>query len=329
MAELEAQVLAFRAAPQHVPYSMASKIAQATISFGVPSSRSYLRSKISSTLFFRPSCPPLAVVRERGQNSLERPTTSSSEKLPSSNQHSRHSSSTFINISSVPFSAIKRMIRNYADIHLPQYPCISESMLEDIAERTQNEGLGDANSLLVYGIPAASGLGHFEYFVLFVVLAISAMTLTWRADDQARATSESFYNSALKHLQAWEDHNEIRALQVSLLLAHYAHMCPERVDNWTCIANAVRIVLNLGLYKDSPEGLDIDQVRLRSELFRVTYGMERSLCTNLRLPLSFPEEAITTKVGDSSCLSLSMFLTLSSLRLLQTKHLSPSFPLTR
>jgi hypothetical protein len=204
--------------------------------------------------------------------------------------------SNLINLKSIPDASIWRMIRNYTEIHLPQYPCIQEFMLEDIARRARTDEVGDTSSLLIHGVPAESGLGHFEYFTLFITLAISANTLIWKAENQARAASESFFNSAMTHLQLLGEHSEINSLQISLLLAHYAHMCPERVDNWTCISDAVRIVLNLGLYMEPPESLDAEHRHLRSTLFWVTYGMERSLCTNLRLPLSFPEELITAKV---------------------------------
>lgn len=50
---------------------------------------------------------------------------------------------------------------------------------------------------------------------------------------------------------------EIKSLQISLLLVHYAHMFPERVDNWSCISNAARTVLDLGT----------EEASLRSELF--------------------------------------------------------------
>lgn len=300
VAELEAQLLAFRAAPQHVPSLMASKVAQATISFGEPSSGSYLQSKISSALFFRPSCPPLAVsaaARDRGAESVaEHELPTSEQRLP---QPERPYTSSLIDMKSIPRWALERMVRNYADTHLPQYPCIPEATLESIVERAQNEDQGDPNTLSIHGTPNESGLGNFEYFVLFIVLAISALTMTWRDEHQARAASESFYKSALKYLQVLEDFSEIKSLQISLLLAHFANMCPERVDNWTCIANAVRIVLSLGLHQEFPDGIDSDQARLRSQLFWVTYGMERSLCTNLRLPLSFPEEVITTQVRET------------------------------
>lgn len=293
VAELERQVLAFQATPDNLPYLMASNVARAMISVGRPrpGPGSFLRSKTSPVLLFRPSCPPLAVVRDRERALMEESRFSCGPESARLNQHDRYRSGVPINLSTIPSSAIDRMISNYADIHLPQYPCVSRSMLEDIVQRARLE------LALVHGIPAKSGLGHFEYFILFIVLAISAMTLTWRDDNQARAASESFYSSAIKHLQVLADHSEIQSLQISLLLAHYAHMCPERVDNWTCIGNAIRIVLNLGLYMECTVQLGHEQIVQRSNLFWVAYGMERSLCTNLRLPLSFPEELITAKVS--------------------------------
>ncbi|RSL86235.1 hypothetical protein CEP51_002925 [Fusarium floridanum] len=303
VAELEAQVLALPTGPQHLPSSMASKVAQATISFGVPSSGSYLQSKISTTLFLRPSCPPLAV-SATAQNLGPETDSPGEGESDTGGQHSTHPERPYtsnpIDLGSIPHWALERMVRNYAGTHLPQYPCISEAMLQSIVERTQNEDLQDSAEPSPYGASTGSGLGPFEYFVLFIVLAISALTMTWKDEQQARTTSESFYKSALKHLQVLEDPSEIKALQISLLLAHFAHMCPERVDNWTCIANAVRIVLALGLHREFPQEIDPAQARLRSELFWVAYGMERSLCSNLRLPLSFPEEAITTKLKDPS-----------------------------
>ncbi|EXJ83392.1 hypothetical protein A1O1_07014 [Capronia coronata CBS 617.96] len=294
VAELEAQVRAYRDVPQNMPYLMASEISQATLSFGIPSSRSYLRSRLSAALIFRPSCPPLALVREREHDASEKenpaPTPNIHRELSGTTTQSKQ---TLLNLNSVPISAIRRMVQNYADIILPQYPCVSETALHEIVESLQNEELRDTNSVLVYGIPPTSRLGHFEYFIFFIVLAISAITLTWKAEDQARTASESFYNSALRHLQALNNPDDMQALQVSLLLAHYAQMSPERADNWTCIANAVRIVLDLGLHRQSPDWFTTEQISMRSRLFWVIYGMERSLCSNLRLPLSFPEEAIT------------------------------------
>ncbi|KAL4941883.1 hypothetical protein BDV06DRAFT_212298 [Aspergillus oleicola] len=294
VAQLEAELLAFQSTPQNVPYSIASKVAQATIAFGVPKPAPYLQSKLSSALFLRPSCPPLAISpTARGRIAIPENVEASHER-PRVRQKSTYRK-TWLDLGSVPHSALERMIRNYSDTHLPQYPIIAASMLERIIHQFRNEGPKDAGTLMDGDLVSPLGLGHFEFFVVFIALAISASTLTWRAEAQAREASESFYKSAMKHLQFLDDYSELKELQISLLLAHYAHMCPERVDNWTCIANAVRIVLSLGLYRQCPEGIDMNQRKLRTDLFWVTYGMERSLCTNLRLPLSFPEESISTK----------------------------------
>lgn len=73
------------------------------------------------------------------------------------------------------------MVQNYAETHQPQYPCVSQAKLANIVERTQNQDLGATGSLLTNGIAETAGLGHFEYFILFIALALSTMTLTWKA----------------------------------------------------------------------------------------------------------------------------------------------------
>jgi hypothetical protein len=180
-------------------------------------------------------------------------------------------------------------VRNYTSIHLPQYPCILQPWLHDVLQRILQEKAGDTDSVLSRGISPESKLGHFEYFVVFIILAISSLTLTWRAESKARAASDSICVSALNHLPRMMEVDEIQTLQVSLLLAHYAHMNPEKADNWVCISNAVRIVLDLGMHRQPTQMLDRAQAQLRRQLFWVTYGMERSVCGMLRLPLSFPK----------------------------------------
>ncbi|RDW82620.1 hypothetical protein BP6252_03732 [Coleophoma cylindrospora] len=287
VAQLESQMEVFRQSPNNLPHLFSSKIAKATISVGLASSRSFFNSRISPDLFLHPSCPPLAVARAKSQSQL----ASAQSQRPTSSP---------TNLKTVPLAAIQHMLQNYTSIHLPQYPCITEPWLRDIFKQILEEQSGDTDLVMEQGIPTESGLGHFEYFVAFIVLAISSLTLTWRAESQAMAASDSFYVSALNHLRLLLEIDQIRELQVSLLLAHYAHMNPENADNWICISNAVRVVLNLGLHLQPSKVLSEDQAELRCRLFRVAYGMERSLCGNLRLPLSFPEESITVKFDHSS-----------------------------
>lgn len=152
---------------------------------------------------------------------------------------------------------------------------------------------GDTDAALALGIPPESNLSHFDHFAAFIALAISSITLTWKNETQARTASDAFFAISLQHLRLITVPTEVQRLQISLLLAHYAHLSPAKVDNWACIWNGSRVVLELGLHKSSPGKPSQDQGGLRNQLFWVFYGMERSLCTLLRLPLTFSEESIT------------------------------------
>lgn len=197
------------------------------------------------------------------------------------------------NLGRIPPAAIEQMLWNYTNIHLPQYPCVEEGWLRQVFVRILDTHGGDTDAALTLGMPANSSISHFDYFIGFIVLAISSMTLTWKNETQARTASDAFFASSLQHLRLILDVTQVQRLQISLLLAHYAQLNPSKIDNWTCIWNATRVVLELGLCKRSSGKVMQDQAALRNELFWVTYGMERSLCTILKLPLSFAEEAIT------------------------------------
>ncbi|KAH0421194.1 hypothetical protein CcaCcLH18_13584 [Colletotrichum camelliae] len=208
---------------------MASKVAQATISFGTPITGSYPLSKISPNLFMRPSCPPLAISAiTRGLDSelgsdQRTETLDSPANVEGTIYPANPYTSNLINLKNIPNWALDRMVRNYADTHLPQYPCIPEALLESIVERAKNEAIHDPGSPLAHGTPTVSKtLDAFESFLLFIVLAISALTMTSKDEQQARSASDSFYKSALKHLQAIGECRQIQALQISLLLSHYS-----------------------------------------------------------------------------------------------------------
>ena len=293
VAELESRAASLHTSSASVTKIFKAKSASATLSFGTKSPRSFFPSKLSPGLFFRSSCPPLAVSRSK-TDVLEGESQDSTQKhsLPRTHQGT--------NLKTVPRAAIEHMIRNYTEIHLPQYPCISEKWLYDVLDRVLSEQEGDTEAVLAHGTSTESGLTHFDYFVTFITLAISSLTLTWRAEHQARTASNSFFLAALCHLHLMVEVDEIQILQTSLLLAHFAHMNPDKVDNWACITNAVNIVLELGLYTRKSRSRDVQHARQHCQLFWVTYGMERSLCGILRLPLSFPEESISIEVDPSA-----------------------------
>ena len=298
MQELEAQLQLFQAVHDNRPYLIASRIAQATLSFAVSPSRRSVYSKLTLALFSRSSCPPLAIARiedpEKGLLVEEQMLHNviCSAKAPTLPKDS------CINLNTVPDVIMRKLVHNYGNIILPQYPIVSRDLLEEVLQQLDTDDEKDTTAVLTYGPSPASKLNHFKYFVLFVVMAISVMTVPGNSPNQARAMSEAFYNSALRHLQAMEILADIEAIQVCLLVAHYSLLCPDRADSWACLATAANISADLGLHKQRPGNLGPEDGEVRARIFWVFYSFERSLCCKLRLPLSFPEESITLTVSN-------------------------------
>jgi hypothetical protein len=193
----------------------------------------------------------------------------------------------------IPYAALSQMVSNFVNIHLPQYPCIDEPVVHNTLANILRFDGGDTDTVLKSGVPSESGLTHFDYFLVFIILAVSSLTLTWRDDMQARAASDGFLDCAVQHLTLAPEVTELQRLQTLLLLAHYGHLNPVKVDNWTCIWKATRIVMEMGLQKQPPPNCDPSTIRMRNKLFWCAYGMERSLSTLLRLPLTIDQDTIT------------------------------------
>ncbi|OKL56114.1 hypothetical protein UA08_08655 [Talaromyces atroroseus] len=286
VAELERQASSLHHSPANITLALTSRLAQATLLADISGPRPFFLSDITSSVLLRPSCLPLVVCNVKKIDG-------SGSRPEDQNQQQRLSST---NLGRIPYAAIEQMISNYTNIHLPQYPCVSEQHLSNAVSRLLIVLNGDTDAALSLGIPASSGLTHYDYFIVFIVLAVSSLTLTWKNEHQARTASDAFFDTALHHLRLAPEVTDIHRLQTYLLLAHYANLNPNKADNWICIWNATRIVLDLGLHKQASEVLlqDQEEVRFRNKLLWCTYGMERSLSATVRLPLAFPEEASIT-----------------------------------
>lgn len=252
--------------------------------------RPFFLSDTTSSVLFQPSCLPLAVCH------LTLRISGSSGTQGAQNQSQQQQQLSSTNLGRIPYAAIEQILSNYTNIHLPQYPCVSEQYIYDAVSRLLLVHNGDTDAILSLGIPDSSDLTHYDYFMVFIVFAVSSLTLTWKNEHQARTASDAFFDTALHHLRLAPEVTDIQRLQTYLLLAHYANLNPSRADNWMCIWNATRIVLDLGLHKQASVVLlqdDVEEAAFRNKLFWCTYGMERSLSATVRLPLAFPEASIT------------------------------------
>ncbi|RAO71771.1 uncharacterized protein BHQ10_007783 [Talaromyces amestolkiae] len=286
--ELERQASKLHHSPANITLALTSKLAQATLLADTSGLRPFFLSNTTSSVLSKPSCLPLAVC-----HLALKPSSSSGADAVQSQQQQCLSST---NLRRIPYAAIEQMLSNYTNIHLPQYPCVSEQYIYDAVGRLMSVHDGDTDAVLSLGIPACSDLTHYDYFMVFIVFAVSSLTLTWKNEHQARTASNAFFDTALHHLRLAPEVTDIQRLQTYLLLAHYANLNPSRADNWMCIWNATRIVLDLGLHKQASVVLlqdEIEEAAFPNKLFWCTYGMERSLSATVRLSLALPEDSIT------------------------------------
>ncbi|RFU25998.1 hypothetical protein B7463_g10342, partial [Scytalidium lignicola] len=169
------------------------------------------------------------------------------------------SSAETVQLSGIPRAAADFMLKNYTEIHLPQYPCKNKA--------------------------------------------------------DAYAASSAFWATAREQFkEIGRQENDLHSLQAALLLSHYASTNPKAVNIFYCIGEAARICIHLGLHREPPESMKMNPLELdiRRRLFWTTYGIERSVCSLLRLPFSLNEEVVTTQFPSSladSCITSEGFLT--------------------
>lgn len=277
MAELKRQLRQKQEQAVYTYDDLALNIDRATFAMGSPGP-SFFDDVTLSTLFVIPSVPPLAVSRHCSQYADMGPNQQGKQRFKA--QDMLRSLPPALDLGKVPQAAVAAMLRIYAVSLMHHYPIVERGMLQRIYQS-------------LYQKDQVPGRSNFDNFVLYIVLAISSVSMAWKANKQARALSLSFFSSALQYLHRISQIDGLLRLQVILLLAHYAHLNPEVVNAWTCTAVAVRACLDLGLPCTDPPTLSEADRQLRRKLFWVAYDLDRSSCAMLRLPLSFPEESIS------------------------------------
>ncbi|XXH00522.1 hypothetical protein Hte_006869 [Hypoxylon texense] len=168
---------------------------------------------------------------------------------------------TLVSFSQIPKSAADLLIRNYTEIHLPQYPCLSETDLLESFGRCFDGG-GQASA--------------FDSFTVSLAMAISSNTMLWRSEEGALSSSARLWATAhtlLGHPDLFSSAQQ--QLQADLLVIHYAFTNPTVADVWYLIGEAMRLCVQLNYHREPVEGhlnyLDLDT---RRRLFWTACSME-------------------------------------------------------
>ncbi|KAH8819324.1 hypothetical protein F5884DRAFT_743739 [Xylogone sp. PMI_703] len=196
-------------------------------------------------------------------------------------------------ISSIPRHIVDIMLKNYCDTYRRLYPAIEESDLYEACDRVcKNERASD-----------------FDFFCVYITLAISSHTLMHHDEKRATIASREFLAAAIVHLDQVGLENSWERLQALQLLAHYGFMDPGYVDSSRCAEVATRLCLQLGLHHELPAstrvGLDTKTINNRRRLFWNSYSIDSAVHTVRCQGFVFPISEITVKFPDAESQSSS------------------------
>ncbi|OBU01354.2 hypothetical protein VE01_00251 [Pseudogymnoascus verrucosus] len=135
----------------------------------------------------------------------------------------------------------------------------------------------------------------FDYWILYMVLAIGSMC-------QSRSSTDTFYKDGVDFVVRalkFADHVLMpgypQQIQALILLVQYSTLDPAHFDSWQLIGFTCRAAVDLGYHQDPPKEQAVDKRALqqRRKIFYSAYALDRSISMVHARPFSFTDDAIT------------------------------------
>jgi hypothetical protein len=145
--------------------------------------------------------------------------------------------------------------------------------------------------------------GPYEATVLHLVYAIGGRFL--ETTGQLGAFSpEEHHTAALQHLDEILEYNDIRTIEVLLLLSLYSLRAPKGPGAWTYVGLAMRLCIDLGLHRRTKAKgstrasiTTFSVLELRKRVFWTAYCLDRQVSIVLGRPFSISDHDIDAEVS--------------------------------
>jgi hypothetical protein len=145
--------------------------------------------------------------------------------------------------------------------------------------------------------------GTYEASVLHLVYAIGGRFL--ETTGQLGAFSpEDHHAAALQHLDEILEFNDMRTIEVLLLLSLYSLRAPKGPGAWTYVGLAMRLCIDLGLHRRtkakgsrSASLLTLSALEMRKRVFWTAYCLDRQVSIVLGRPFSISDRDIDAEVS--------------------------------
>lgn len=128
----------------------------------------------------------------------------------------------------------------------------------------------------VYSEPSRN-LSSFEYWLLYMVLAIASMAQSKKMNDRFHKDGMTWVVRALKHADQVLMPGYASQIQALILLVQYSTLDPRHFDSWHLAGFMCRAVVDLGFHQDPPKELQPDRKTLetRRRVFYCAYALDR------------------------------------------------------
>lgn len=193
----------------------------------------------------------------------------------------------------IPSHIVRSLIKKYMSRVYPIYPVLHAPSLWKQLDNVLN---------ILQALPerCRSVPPSFDFLIIYLMLSVSATLGSAKSGHEARHLlfSGSLFEEGIQHLSE-KAHipDDLAGLQVTLLILQYASINPRLANVWMLCGAAMRTCLELGLHREAPEAMQLDNLTLdlRRRVFWTAYCYDRSICSALQRPLSIPDKTINAR----------------------------------
>jgi hypothetical protein len=118
---------------------------------------------------------------------------------------------------------------------------------------------------------------EFEYWLLYMVLAIASTAQSRSSRDAYSANGLAWVGRALRYADKVLMPGYVSQIQALVLLVQYSMLDPAHFDSWQLIGFACRAIIDLGFHQDPPKEQQPDKnsLEMRRKLFYCVYSLDR------------------------------------------------------
>lgn len=155
------------------------------------------------------------------------------------------------------------LVQYYLDNVFVLFPAFSETALFNALEAVYQ----------VNGRPVT----EFEYWLLYMVLAIASASQSRNSRDVQSTAGLAWVGRALRHADKVLIPGYVSQIQALVLLVQYSMLDPAHFDSWQLIGFACRAIVDLGFHQDPPKEQQTDKknMEMRRKLYYCVYSLDR------------------------------------------------------